>query len=560
MADIQIVKGKRSLTSLWRDGLTEASTFVVHQALSLDPNRTVTHTVSSALRTAMKIAVSFRAETGHPPGTRVAILSDGFGELFPFYHAMWLLGMTVVTIPSTLSPKAIAKHLNEVDAKVLVYSPAQMARLAKIIPHVSRLSHRLVCGELRAKDSVAGSGSLSLQELLQNTERIGKLEDFERPLEPSDPPALIAFSEGRYEESVGLRFSMQALLAAAENQSWAYFRDSSAERLVSLLPSKHIVSLVHTLLIPLVARILSFDFTQYDTTARAWNLWDEIIDNQVTAVIVDENRIRELFDLTKTKRVPLSKDFRLLLLPTNPVESRYIEPVKDLVVPCYGISEAGGFVSVGIKGQLPEGRFSPTQREPTLAAGSPLGGVVVRISNRNHEVAKGDSVGELVVQSEQVMSGYHVPVPGRAYLGPDGVLFTSDRGAWYFDNRGRTHIAVLGRERSFFRRKEAEISVYDLEAAVSKVIGVVDVRIVPFPHQVNGEELAAFVVVSAKHKGAVTREGLWKNLLQYFPWEVVPKVFMIADEKQIQAIPTRAVLLEKLAAFSKVDFSRSPPL
>ncbi len=560
MTDTQIAKRKRSLASLWRDALTEGSTFVIHQAISLDPNRTVTHTVSSALRTAMKLAVSFRAETGHPPGTRVAILSDGFGELFPFYHAMWLLGMTVVTIPSTLAPKTTAAHLNDLDVKVLVYSPAQMARLAKIIPHVSCLSHRLVCGELRGKESADGFESLSLQDLLQNSERIGKLDDFERPLQENEPPALIAFSEGKYEESVGLRFSMQALLAGAENQSWAYFRDSDSERLVSLLPSKHIVSLVHTLLIPLVARILAFDLTHYDTPSRSWNLLDEIIDNQVTAVITDEHRIPEFFGLTKTKRVSLSKNFRLLLLPTNPVESRSIESIRDLVVPCYGTSEAGGLLSVGIKGQLPDGRFSAIHKGPTLTAGAPLGGVMMRISGRTNETTKAEDEGEIIVQSEQVMSGYHVPVSGRARLGPEHTLFTGDRGAWCSDNQGRTHVAVLGRERFFLRRKGVEISMCDLEAAILKVIGVKDVRIVPFPHEVNGEELAAFVVVSAQHKGTVTREVLWKNLLRYFPWELVPKVFMIADEKQIQAMPTRSVLLEKLAAFSKVDFSRSPSL
>lgn len=560
MTDTQVARRKRSLASLWRDALTEGSTFVIYRALSRDPNRTVTHTVSSSLRTAMKLAVSFRAETGHPPGTRVAILSDGFGELFPFYHAMWLLGMTVVTIPNTLSPKTIATHLNDLDAKVLVYSPAQMARLAKIIPHVSRLSHRVLCGELRARESAAGAGSLSLQDLLQNTERIGKLEDFERPLQENESPALIAFSEGKYEESVGICFTMQALLAGAENQSWAYFRDSHSEHIVSLLPSKHVVSLIHTLLIPLVARILAFDLTQYESATRSWNLLDELIDNQVTAVITDEHCIKEFFGLTKTKRVPLSKDFRLLLLPTNPVESRSIEPIKDLVVPCYGMSEAGGLVSVGTKGQLPDGRFSSIHKDPTLTAGSPLGGVVIRLSNRTTNISKAGDKGEIVVQSEQIMSGYHMPVSGRARLGPEHTLFTGDRGVWYSDTQGRAQLAVLGRERCFFRRKDFEISMSELEAALLKVIGVKDVRIVPFPHEVHGEELAAFVVVSTQHKGAVTREGLWKNLLSYFPWEVVPKVFMIADEKQIQAMPARSVLLEKLSAFSKVDFSKKPSL
>jgi acyl-CoA synthetase (AMP-forming)/AMP-acid ligase II len=553
-------KEGQSLTSLWRAALADAGTFVIHQAIALDPNRNLSYTVSSALRAAMKIAVSFRTETKHPPGTRVAILSDGFGDLFPLYHAMWLLGMTVVAIPSNLSPKATAEHLNNVDAKVLVYSPAQMARLAKIIPHVSRLSHRLVWGELRAKESVAGSGGLSLQELLQNSERIGKLEDFADSADRTDAPALIVFTEGRYDESIGIEFSMKALLAAAENQSWAYFRNSNAERLVSLLPSKHVVSLIHTLLVPLVARFLTFDLSQCEGASRTWSLLDELVENQVTAVITDEHRIRDFFGVTKTNRISLPEGFRFLMLPTKPVTPEFVEPLKDLIVPCYGISEAGGIVSVGIKGMLPAAEQVSSQGEPTLAAGSPLGGLKVRILSRDGTVARGQGVGEILVQSDQVMSGYSAPGSGRTHFGPDGSLYTGDRGGWHFDSRGRTHIVVLGRESFFFRREHTEVNVFDLENVIMRVIGVKDVRIVPFPHELYGRELAAFVVVSTQHRGTVSREGLWRNLLQFFPWDVVPKVFMIADEKQIQTLPVRSILLEKLAPFSSVDFSKTPTL
>ncbi len=560
MAETRAVKYRTTLPELWRDALTEANTFVIHQALSAEPNRTVTHTVSSALRTAMKMAASFQAETGHPPGTRVAILSDGFGDVFPFYHAMWLLGMTVVTIPSNLSPVTIATHLNEVEAKVLVYSPSQMARLAKIVPHVSQISHRIVCGEVRAKDSVAGSGSLSFQDLLQNRARMGKLEDFERPAQSGAPPALIAFTEGKYEESVGIVFSMRALLAAAENQSWVYFRDSDAERIVSLLPSQHIVSLVHTLLVPLVARIMAFDISQCDSASRSWDLVDELIDNQITVVLTNEDHLEQFVKMSKTNRFSLSKDFRLLLLPANPVESHRIEAIKDLIVPCYGLSEAGGLVSVGTKGRLYDCNFSSVHRESTFVAGTPLGGVAVRVVDGSSEVSKANILGEILVQSEQVMSRYYAPTPSRTRLGPEHRLFTGDRGAWFIDGQGRVHISILGRERCFFRRNDLEINMRDIETAIRKVIGVRNVRIIPFPHQRHGQELAAFVVVSAQHKSSVTREGLWRNLLRFFPWEVVPKVFIIADERQITAMPSRSILLEKLVAFSSVDFSKRPPL
>jgi len=553
-------KDGRSLTALWQQALREASTFTIHQALSTDPTRNVTFTVSSALRTAMKLAVSFRATTGHPPGTRVAILSEGFGELFPLYHAMWLLGMTVVAIPSSLPPRVIAEHLNSSDSKVLVYSPAQMARLAKVIPHVTRLSHRIACGELRGKESVVGAGGLSLQELAQNSEKIGKLEDFQRNVDQLAPPALIVFTEGRHEDSIGIEFSIQALLAAAEYQSSAYFRGASFEHSVSLLPSKHIVSLVHVLLVPLVAKLLAFDFTNYDQTVKTWNLYDELVDNQVTAVILDEHRIKELPQITKTNRVSLPEVFRFLLLPTKPIFPEYVGTISDLIAPCYGMSEAGGLVSVGAKGSLIPSAFKSTSGSSIIAAGIPLGGVTVRLDDRASRTIRGDPIGQIIVQSEQVMTRYSAPVQGRAQRGAEGCLVTGDYGAWHFDDGGRSHLVVVGRDNVLFERQGKTVSLFELELALLKVAGVKDVVLVEFPHKLHGQELAAFVVVLTQYKGRVSRETLWQALLRFFPWEVVPKIFMIADERQITSLPVRSILVEKLEAFSAVDFSKRPPV
>jgi acyl-coenzyme A synthetase/AMP-(fatty) acid ligase len=107
-------------------------------------------------------------------------------------------------------------------------------------------------------------------------------------------------------------------------------------------------------------------------------------------------------------------------------------------------------------------------------------------------------------------------------------------------------------------RGEKEVNLFELESVIRRVVGVKEVRVVGFPHIKLGKELGAFVLL--QKKAQVTREALWSNLLAFFPWDVVPKVFMIADAALVPNMPTRADIEDKLGKFSSSDFSRPPKL
>jgi acyl-CoA synthetase (AMP-forming)/AMP-acid ligase II len=313
-------------------------------------------------------------------------------------------------------------------------------------------------------------------------------------------------------------------------------------------------------LVPLVAKLLAFDFTNYDQTVKTWNLYDELIDNQVTAVLLDEHFVKNLPQITKTNRVALPEAFRFLLLPTKPVFPEYVGTIGDLIVPCYGMSETGGLVCAGAKGSLVSSPFKSISGSSIVAAGMPLGGISVRIDDQGNRTIRGEPIGQIVVQSEQVMTRYSVPVQGRAQRGAEGSLLTGDYGSWHFDEGSRSHLVVVGAGNVLFERRGQSVSLFDLELTLFKVPGVKDVVLVEFPHTLHGQELAAFVVVLAQYKGRISREDLWRALLRFFPWEVVPKIFMIADERQITSLPVRSILVDKLEAFSAVDFSKRPPV
>jgi acyl-coenzyme A synthetase/AMP-(fatty) acid ligase len=117
---------------------------------------------------------------------------------------------------------------------------------------------------------------------------------------------------------------------------------------------------------------------------------------------------------------------------------------------------------------------------------------------------------------------------------------------------------VIGRDDQFVRRGEIEVNLHDLEAVLRRVVGVKEARVVGFPHVREGKELGAFVLLHKKAQ--VTREVLWSNLLAFFPWELVPKVFMLADASLVPVMPARVEIEDKLAKFSSSDFARPPKL
>jgi acyl-CoA synthetase (AMP-forming)/AMP-acid ligase II len=415
----------------------------------------------------------------------------------------------------------------------------------------------MVVGGASAAAVGGGRTVIRLDELLQNSSRTLKMEDFPSQYADEDaPPALIAFTANKDHAPHGVAFSEQAIVAAAKHQAFLYYIGSERERLTSLLPDKHMVSLVHMLIVPLSAGVTSVEFTEMRYREAMPNLIEELYDNQITAVWVDEHHLSDLRQATKVQRFALPAEFRLYLVPTRPLTDKHVEGLGDIIVPCYAQTEAGGVVSVGVKGELHTCDSALKGRARILGAGGPVGGVCLKILSEKGDTVSGEKVGELVVYSPQVMTSYEATVPGSAYLGPDLSLHTGDRARWSFDAAGKPHLVIVSREEQFVKRGGVEVNIFDLESVLLRVVGVKDVRVIPFEHNKFGHELAAFVITLKKAQ--VTQENLWSNLLEYFPWDVVPKIFMLADSAQVTTIPGLPELQAQLSRFANADFSRAP--
>ncbi len=486
------------------------------------------------------------------------MLADGFGELVPLYHAFWLLGIGVVAVPNTTSPEVAVAHINNLGCRGLVYTPSLAARLASIIPKISGIDFWLLVGVGRSGPLGGGTTVTRLEDLLQSSSRDAKIDDFDKVKQTDDLIALVAFTSGEAGEPKGVGFTEAALLQAARNQSSIYSIGNQAERFTSLLPDKHLVTILHTVVIPLVAPLTSVVMPEVYSAGKPGTLVEELYDNQVHAVLLRDDRVEEIRAASKSQKFVLAKNFKAFLIPQRPLPVKQLDGVSNLIVPCFSQTECGGIIAAGTLGLLTTSTTSTIERTSIVSGGSAISGVSIKVVGQDGTPVKMGEFGELTVTSSQVMHSYCGGAAGSVYVSPDLALHTGDRVQTQLALDGTKHIIMVGREDHFILRGEREVNLFELESVIRRVVGVKDVRVVGFPHIKFGKELGAFILL--QKKAQVTREVLWSNLLAFFPWDVVPKVFMIADAALVPNMPTRSEIEDKFGKFSSSDFSRPPKL
>jgi len=555
--------GKRKfiLSALWDAAVAERGNQYFHQVVTHEAGREQLFSVSNTFRLMMRVADSLHQVVGIQSGDRVAILAEGYGDLIPLYHALWMLGCVVVTIPSHYDASITASLINNSGARIVVYSPALTARVAAVVPHLAMVEKWILSGSVRGTPFGTKGSAFRLDELFQRASRNPVIKEFSPTTfgANGEEIALLAYTCPALTEPHGIALSLRAILAAAENQSSLYIRDlNSPERVASLLPEKHIVSLIHMLWLPLVAPVSSVALSDAQPLGKTSKLLDELYNHQVTAVWMNEDYLDDIRHTSKTQRFPLPAHFRIYFVPRDPFPMKNIESVANLIVPAYAQTEAGGVISVGEKHDIVGAVTGVSDDTVFLTAGSPISGVKVRIVGKGGEAVSDERVGEIVISSDQLMIGYEGSMPGNAFLSPDVSLHSGDRGQWSFDEVGKPHLTLVGREDLFVKRGSQEIGITELEHMLLKIIGVKAVRVAAFHHTKYGYELGAFIL--ALKKAQVTQIVLWKHLLEHYKWDVVPKVFMIADAAQVTQVPSRLELATKFEQFSTADFSRAPKL
>jgi acyl-CoA synthetase (AMP-forming)/AMP-acid ligase II len=292
-------------------------------------------------------------------------------------------------------------------------------------------------------------------------------------------PALILYTSGTTGTPKGVLLSHANLL-----QNAAYVRQAhaleSGDAALCILPLFHINGLVVTLLTPLLAGIPVLLPPRFESAS----FWGWVSDYRITWFSAVPTILSLLLSQPDpdpqqlaTLRFARSASAPLPVAVLEEFERRFGIPVIET----YGISEAACQVSAN---PLP-----PAQRKPG-SAGRPVGNRLVVVDRRGHSVAPGQ-VGEVTIRGENVFRGYlDNPAADREAL-RDGWFYTGDLG--YLDPDG--FLFLTGRKKEMINRAGEKIAPREVEEVVHRLPEVETVGVVGVPHQLYGEEVAAFITV-----------------------------------------------------------------
>ncbi len=294
-----------------------------------------------------------------------------------------------------------------------------------------------------------------------------------------DDPALILYTSGTTGQPKGVVLTHGNLLVNAQYVTAAH-RLTSGDRALCVLPLFHINGFVVTLLTPL----LSGGSVIMPQRFHADRFWQWVHDFQATWFSAVPTIFSVLLShLEPPRDYPVSLRFARSASAPLPVavleefEQRHRIPVIET----YGISEAACQVTAN---PLP-----PVPRKPG-SAGVPVGNELRVVDEQQRPVLPGD-VGEVIIRGPNVFKGY-LNNPSADYEAlRDNWFHTGDLG--FLDLDG--YLFLTGRKREQINRSGEKISPREVEEVIHHLPEVESVGVVGIPHQLYGEEVAAFITL-----------------------------------------------------------------
>jgi len=420
-----------------------------------------------AYRTAVFDLAAMLSEKGLRQGGRVALLlSNGLNPAVAILAVMAAGGVAVPINPRLTKPEinGILSHSgvnmllsdrNHADKMPSLPGSGKSSDLES--PEEGNGFHLLQVGESAATDAAPTTDLLLL----------------------SDDPALILYTSGTTGHPKGVVLSHGNLLENAQYIVSAH-RLTAADRALCVLPLFHINGFVVTLLAPL----LSAGSVIMPERFKADLFWDWQHDYQATwfsavptifSILLSHQE--PPLDYARSLRFARSASAPLPVAVLEEFEQRYGIPVIET----YGISEAACQVTAN---PLP-----PLQHKPG-SAGVPVGNKLKVVDEHGAHQPLGD-VGEVLIRGKNVFSGYLNNRSADREALRNGWFHTGDLG--YLDQDG--YLFLTGRKKEQINRSGEKISPREVEEVIHRLPEIEAVGVVGLPHQLYGEEVAAFITL-----------------------------------------------------------------
>ena len=402
------------------------------------------------------------ARLGVGRGDRVAVIAPAGLAFFDAYLGAASLGAAAVPISTRLAPSSVAGQLADVDPRAAIVGAdygdivsEASVRGTNVVEHDSPEYHRL----LASSDGAPATAIPEDTALIIHTS--GTTGD---PRGVCISHAAIAFNASVTAASQDLRHSDVFLSVTP------LYHTSAGLRVFTMLVDgqTHVV-------------LPSFDAETAISTVSG---------EGVTTSIMVATQLQRILD-SPGFDPDRFRTMRLLLYGAAPTRSDLVERMMASL-PCglyhgYGLTEASGMCAA--LGPEEHRRIFHGGR-PSLSCGRPIVGVEVAIQDPEGRLAEPGEVGELLVRTPKLMSGYWRQPEATARAIRDGWLHTGDLG--HRDTGG--HIHLSGRIKELIISGGVNIYPPQIEDVLSHHPQVAEVAVIGLPDDRWGEAVTAVVI------------------------------------------------------------------
>lgn len=446
---------------------------------------------------------------GVSPGDRVAILLPNIPQFVISFFALNKLGVTAVPISATAVPSAIENIIRTCGVKGLIaldrfFEPVQAMVSAQI-------SIIVTLGD------TAFPNAHNLTTLIANSEPASQ----DSPV-PAEWTVAIFQTAGATGHPKSVPVSQKNITHQLEAVRRALVIEENAI-VFSLLPFSFSFANLASLVTPLLTGCTLVLFAKYEfgDLLAALQSHQDVLLMASNAMLEEVIQRSGEFSIAPKLQAAVCIDSQMR--PDRRFE--FQEKFGAPVIQGYGLTEAGPFVSV----------YDPRYNLKNDSVGFPSFGFQIRIVNSRDQNVDVGTVGEIVIQSEAVASGYlssRSTVDANPHL-TDGWLRTGDLGK--FDELG--HLYVVGRKVDVILKGGFEIYPNEIRALLLQHPKVKDCAISGVRDEILGQEVRAQIVpANGTHLSKEELSAFCRQHLQAYKWPKYIDIINSLPEKPAAAI------------------------
>lgn len=422
------------------------------------------------------VAATF-ADRGVGRGDRVAVMLQSTPEFVVTALATWHVAAVLVTVNPMLSGPELRAQLDDCRPSLLVVESALWELAAATVPGTS-LTTVLTVGP-----GDAGSAEGVTRMDFRSAESTGGVVD-RASLGPDDIAVLI-YTSGTTGPAKGAMLSHRGVLATA-----TAFRDlvrlGPDDTVLGMAPLFHVTGFVLHLVLTLLTAAPLVLMGRFDPAVAARLIADcrpTFTIGAITAYMALAEQVQRIGDLSflraaYTGGAPVSE---------TTVE-HWLKETGVYIHNAYGLTESSAPCVA-----VPCGQWAPVDPEHgALSIGRALPGMEVRVRREDGSGAQPGELGELLVRSPGMMSGYwRRPEETAAALTSDGLLRTGDVG--FVDAEG--WVFLVDRKKDVIIASGYKVWPRDVEDALYQHPHVREAAVVGAPDPYRGETVVAYVSV-----------------------------------------------------------------